>query len=330
MEPSSAPPQPAPAEVFAAVPDAVEAAIGSDPADGDSDGALGIATGASGDWLSNTFVLLPRDADGDGTPDYADTDADDDGLDDTTERAQDLDCDGTADFRDTDADGDAVDDTVDNCPGAAYPGQEDVDQDGIGDPCCAPGCGNGIVDAGEQCDDGNTVHADGCDPECHVQPGFLEECSTGSADVVVQGVTTLNAWFPAFGDEVAHPGDRVLRVGLQRCDAAPVAFGDWLLVVQMQGSGHRPRRLGADRRPLRGRSRRQRFRGAGYLGTTPTRPRAPTEAVIAAGGVVNGQLRIFGTGIGGGLRNTYTNQRTVKRGSATVPSRWCASRMSTI
>jgi cysteine-rich repeat protein len=31
---------------------------------------------------------------------------------------------------------------------------------------CAPVCGNGAVETGERCDDGNTLNGDGCDPSC--------------------------------------------------------------------------------------------------------------------------------------------------------------------
>ena len=38
--------------------------------------------------------------------------------------------------------------------------------DGCDTNCTATGCGNGIVTAGEQCDDGNTTSGDGCNPDC--------------------------------------------------------------------------------------------------------------------------------------------------------------------
>ncbi len=40
---------------------------------------------------------------------------------------------------------------------------------------CSPvvtACGNGLVEAGEQCDDGNLVPADGCDATCQVEGGY--------------------------------------------------------------------------------------------------------------------------------------------------------------
>jgi len=34
----------------------------------------------------------------------------------------------------------------------------------------APVCGNGVVEDGEQCDDGNVVAGDGCDELCKIEP----------------------------------------------------------------------------------------------------------------------------------------------------------------
>ncbi len=47
----------------------------------------------------------------------------------------------------------------------------------IPDSDCQPSaCGNGIIDAGETCDDGNTVGGDGCDGNCHTEAGYT--CAT--------------------------------------------------------------------------------------------------------------------------------------------------------
>jgi hypothetical protein len=54
----------------------------------------------------------------------------------------------------TDDDLDDVHTIVDNCPSIANFTQVDADADGIGD-VCEGGCGNGAIDAGEQCDAGN-------------------------------------------------------------------------------------------------------------------------------------------------------------------------------
>ena len=50
-----------------------------------------------------------------------------------------------------DSDGDGVQDSVDNCPGTPNFDQVDTDADGTGD-ACESGCGNGVRDAGEECD----------------------------------------------------------------------------------------------------------------------------------------------------------------------------------
>jgi cysteine-rich repeat protein len=47
--------------------------------------------------------------------------------------------------------------------------------------CLPAGCGNGILDGGEACDDGNRVHGDGCSADCRSN----EVCGNGVVDVTV-------------------------------------------------------------------------------------------------------------------------------------------------
>lgn len=63
-----------------------------------------------------------------------------------------------------DRDGDGVCDEIDNCPNDPNPLQEDRDGNGIGDACQL--CGDGDLDPGEECDDGNTVDGDGYSATC--------------------------------------------------------------------------------------------------------------------------------------------------------------------
>jgi cysteine-rich repeat protein len=37
---------------------------------------------------------------------------------------------------------------------------------------CVSSCGNGTIDGGETCDDGNTAGGDGCSPACQIEPGW--------------------------------------------------------------------------------------------------------------------------------------------------------------
>jgi len=88
----------------------------------------------------------------------------------------------------TDGDVDDVQDAIDNCPLVANETQADANGNGIGDLCeCAGGpcgCGNGTVESGEECDDGNDVEGDGCTGACtscgNGVTASTEECDDGN------------------------------------------------------------------------------------------------------------------------------------------------------
>ena len=67
------------------------------------------------------------------------------------------------------------------------------------------GCGDGIVQAGEQCDDGNVVNGDGCSSTCQIQTGFTcvgtpSVCYTTCGDGIKAGAETCDDGNTANGD----------------------------------------------------------------------------------------------------------------------------------
>jgi len=94
----------------------------------------------------------------------------------------DTDCDGTfgEDGGDviippvTDTDGDGVDDDADNCPGDANPGQEDLDDDTVGDVCDDDADGDGDPETSD-CDDLDPSRYAGADELC--SDGIDNDCN---------------------------------------------------------------------------------------------------------------------------------------------------------
>jgi cysteine-rich repeat protein len=84
-------------------------------------------------------------------------------------------------------------------------------------------CGNGVVEPGEQCDDGNTVAGDGCSPTCQLEgcgngvidPG--EQCDDGNT-VSGDGCSATCQREPRCGDGVVDPGEQ--------CDDGNTVSGD--------------------------------------------------------------------------------------------------------
>jgi len=90
---------------------------------------------------------------------------------------------------------------------------------GGGGGAAAPRCGDGHLDAGEECDDGNLVNDDGCTNTCKlpvcgdgiVQAG--EQCDDGNA--VNNDGCTNTCRLPACGDGIVQAGEQ--------CDGADLA-----------------------------------------------------------------------------------------------------------
>jgi cysteine-rich repeat protein len=90
--------------------------------------------------------------------------------------------------------------------GATVPGACDVNQYCVGAKCVTPGCGDGFLNAGEQCDDGNAKACDGCE-SCQVQgvltldgKGWASNAAKAGPPGTLQGALglaqdlTLEAW----------------------------------------------------------------------------------------------------------------------------------------
>ena len=96
----------------------------------------------------------------------------------------------------TDLDSDDVQDVIDNCPGAPNYDQIDTDGDGIGD-ACESGCGNGILDVGEECDGGAFGGAScgsegfgggtlSCNLDCTFDTSACSSCGNGILEAAEQ------------------------------------------------------------------------------------------------------------------------------------------------
>jgi len=89
----------------------------------------------------------PGDTDGDGQPDYLDTDADGDGIPDSVEGTEDADGDGQPNYQDTDSDGDGIPDSIEAGDDPNNP--VDTDNDGTPDYLDTDSDNDGIPDSTE-------------------------------------------------------------------------------------------------------------------------------------------------------------------------------------
>jgi len=122
---------------------------------------------SDGDKILDDVEGCSTDTDGDGIPDYAETDSDDDKVPDSVEGTKDSDNDGTPDYQDTDSDNDGVSD-----------GNEDLNGDGkLG--CCLTTCNEqrpGCQPQQNGCGKGQECKSGQCTPPVD----FL--CSDGETD----------------------------------------------------------------------------------------------------------------------------------------------------
>jgi len=87
-----------------------------------------------------------------------------------------------------------------------------VDGDGCDSNCTETKCGNGIVTVGEECDDGNEVSGDGCDATCHREtPGPVNDYCANAAHVFdgTTSINTFNATTDGMTNGIARPVHRL-------------------------------------------------------------------------------------------------------------------------
>jgi cysteine-rich repeat protein len=140
-------------------------------------------------------------------------------------------------FEGLDTDGDVVADTCDNCPADYNPDQLDADENGVGDACDSD-CGDGILQPGEECDDGNSVNGDECSSLC-----LVEYCGDGSVQVELgeecdDGGNDDGDGCSSFCHE-EYCGDGILQPG-EECDDGNSVNGDEcssLCLVEYCGDG---------------------------------------------------------------------------------------------
>jgi len=76
-------------------------------------------------------------------------------------------------------------------PGEQCDDGNTVNNDGCTNACTLPRCGDGIVQAGEQCDDGNTNSGDGCSATCQREGSGLANDLCSNPKTVSDGITTF-------------------------------------------------------------------------------------------------------------------------------------------
>jgi MYXO-CTERM domain-containing protein len=172
-------------------------------------GRVSCPGGAGSNGLCDALETSPgvlnytvADTDGDTARDFLDLDTDDDGISDRVEGGARCPEGASAEVcAVADSDLDGVSDGSDNTPGlgtdASGAPLPDSDGDEVPDFRDLAVCGDGFLDNGEGCDDGDTTAADGCSSTCTVETDYI--CSRADFSLVAEDVQlgdtdVLPAW----------------------------------------------------------------------------------------------------------------------------------------
>ena len=105
--------------------------------------------------------------------------------------------------------------------------------------CVDAGCGNSVVDGGEECDDGNEVDGDGCDVGCTFSCETDEECNDGT---VCTGTETCDT-----ATHTCQAGEPLDCDDSSACtaDSCDAALGCQNVLIDGDGDGHASEDLGS-------------------------------------------------------------------------------------
>ncbi len=184
-----------------------------------------------------------NDADEDGCPDSVPGTPDDDedgvpnDIDQCADTAPDVEVDpaGCAESQ-RDSDDDGLTDDVDDCP--TQPGT--VQNNGCPGGGGGAVCGNGAVEAGEQCDDSNTTNGDGCSSNCQLEASGIANDNCANPTAIGEG-SQVYSNVGATTDGPAEPVDCTffsrndIRSALWYC-YTPTCTGE--AVISLCGSGY--------------------------------------------------------------------------------------------
>jgi uncharacterized repeat protein (TIGR01451 family) len=120
-------------------------------------------------------------------------------------------------------------------------------------------------------------------------------CATPGRDGTATLAGVVDSYYPGSGTATA--GTTAISVGARRGATTPIAAGDLLLVIQMQGAS-----IDADNNPSYGDG----VNGGPASGVTNLNSTGRFEYVVATSAVSSGSVNVAGAGTGGGLLNTYT------------------------
>jgi MYXO-CTERM domain-containing protein len=91
--------------------------------------------------------------------------------------------------------------------------------------CVAPGCGNGVIEINEGCDDGNTLPGDGCNTFCYIE--ILQECTDSNS--CASGLCDPQLGQCTCDDDEDCPGGQQCNSALEPNQCVVVGCGNGML-----------------------------------------------------------------------------------------------------